>query len=241
MDVPAASPARSLSMAPATPVPSAAPPLEPLELYAAALGGAGGVVVRDERGLVVPFPVEAWLGPATDADQRVLERTEGPVLDVGCGPGRHVHALARRGVLALGVDVSPVAVEIARARGAAAVVGSIFERVPGAGDWASALLLDGNVGIGGRPEALLDRVGQLLLPGGLVIVELGAPGTGSGASRVRLEHGERVGGWFAWATVAVDEVDDPAAGAGFGVEDRWQDDGRWFALLREQRRGRPVA
>ena len=240
MDVPTASPARSSSMASSAQTSSSFEPA--LELYAAALSGLPGLVARDERGRTVSLPVDSWIGPATEADHRVLERTEGPVLDVGCGPGRHVHALARRGVLALGVDVSPVAVEIARARGAAAVVGSIFERVPGAGDWASAILLDGNVGIGGAPEVLLSRVGDLLLPGGLAIVELGAPGTGSGATRVRLEHGEQVGGWFAWATVAVDEIDDPAEGAGFVVEDRWQDDGRWFALLRETRGdARPAA
>ncbi len=239
MDVPLASPARSLSMASTAPTTSSFEPA--LELYAAALGGQPGLVARDEEGRAVSLPVDSWIGPATAADQRVLERTEGPVLDVGCGPGRHVHALARRGVLALGVDVSPVAVEIARARGAAAVVGSIFERVPGAGDWASAIVLDGNVGIGGDPEALLTRVGALLLPGGLAIVELGAPGTGSDALNVRLEHGEQVGGWFAWARVAVDEVDGPAERSGFAVEDRWQDDGRWFALLRETRGDRPQA
>lgn len=36
------------------------------------------------------------------------------VLDVGCGPGRHAHALARRGIDVLGVDVSARFVELAR-------------------------------------------------------------------------------------------------------------------------------
>ncbi len=36
------------------------------------------------------------------------------VLDVGCGPGRHVLELARRGVRALGVDVSERFVEVGR-------------------------------------------------------------------------------------------------------------------------------
>ena len=29
------------------------------------------------------------------------------VLDVGCGPGRHAHALARRGIEVLGIDITP--------------------------------------------------------------------------------------------------------------------------------------
>ncbi|HEX8582053.1 MAG TPA: class I SAM-dependent methyltransferase, partial [Acidimicrobiales bacterium] len=36
------------------------------------------------------------------------------VLDVGCGPGRHAHALARLGVEVVGVDVSARFVDLAR-------------------------------------------------------------------------------------------------------------------------------
>lgn len=45
----------------------------------------------------------------------VLSLTPGDrVLDVGCGPGRHAHALARRGIHVVGVDVSERFVELAR-------------------------------------------------------------------------------------------------------------------------------
>src|SRR5919108_232362 len=36
------------------------------------------------------------------------------VLDVGCGPGRHAHALARRGIEVVGVDISQRFVQLAR-------------------------------------------------------------------------------------------------------------------------------
>ena len=108
--------------------------------------------------------LQRWLGPLTAADTAVLDRTRGPVLDVGCGPGRHVLALARRGRLALGVDVAPAAVRVARLRGAPAIEACVFERIPGAGTWGSALLLDGNIGIGGAPVALLARLRELLRP-----------------------------------------------------------------------------
>lgn len=36
------------------------------------------------------------------------------VLDVGCGPGRHAHALGRRGIEVVGVDISERFVEVAR-------------------------------------------------------------------------------------------------------------------------------
>jgi SAM-dependent methyltransferase len=48
------------------------------------------------------------------------------VLDVGCGPGRHAHELARRGILVHGIDISERFVELARA---AAPAGATFERL----------------------------------------------------------------------------------------------------------------
>jgi SAM-dependent methyltransferase len=222
----------AVALAGAPPAPDAQ---DALELYADALEGDGALVARDVRGRTQRLPVERWLAAASGADERLLDRTEGPVLDVGCGPGRHVHALVLRGVLALGVDVSPSAVRIANARGAVAVEGSIFDRVPGAGLWRSALVLDGNVGIGGAPATLLARVGALLAPGGCALVELGRPGGGVRTTRVRLERGTAVGGWFAWATVAADAIAAPAHAAGFHVDETWQDDGRWFARLRDVR------
>lgn len=48
------------------------------------------------------------------------------VLDIGCGPGRHAHELARRGVVVHGIDISQVFVDLA-AREAPA--GATFERL----------------------------------------------------------------------------------------------------------------
>lgn len=206
-------------------------PVAAADLYGATLRRGGALLLRDAAGGVRPLPLDAWLGAAGAVDERVLARARGPVLDVGCGPGRHVHALARRGVLAVGVDVSPVAVALARRRGAAVLEASIFDRLPGAGQWRSALLLDGNVGIGGRPDALLRRVVALLAPGGLVLAELDAPGTGIQRGRVRLEDGEATSDWFAWARVGADAIATPARAAGLRVAARWRDGDRWFAAL----------
>lgn len=48
------------------------------------------------------------------------------VLDVGCGPGRHAHELARRGIEVRGIDISRSFVEIARRN---APPGATFERM----------------------------------------------------------------------------------------------------------------
>jgi len=135
--------------------------------------------VVDEHGGELPFALRRYLEAPTVEEHGVLARAVGPVLDIGCGPGRHVVALSRRGVVAVGVDISPLAVRLARTRGAKVIEGSIFDRLPGLGMWGSALLLDGNIGIGGAPRELLSRVGGLLAPAGIVLVEVEGPGAPS--------------------------------------------------------------
>src|ERR1700728_593065 len=128
--------------------------LHPLRVYSDGLSGGAtqgtpnGVGVRFSDGSVTRLALERYLGAADAVDESLLAHVRGPVLDVGCGPGRHLHALARRGVFGLGVDLSPGAVALARAGGTAAIARSIFDEVPGAGSWQTALLLDGNIGIG---------------------------------------------------------------------------------------------
>lgn len=172
-----------------------------------------------------------WLGRAAPEDEQLLDRAVGPVLDVGCGPGRHLLALARRGVDGVGIDVTPSAVRLARSRGANVVEGSIFGPVPGAGTWATALLLDGNIGIGGDPVTLLRRVGSLLAPHGRILTELGPPGTLGTAAPARVEHDARPGPWFGWTAVGANAIDGIAHRAGLTLASSWSGAGRWFAQI----------
>ena len=203
----------------------------PLRVYAAALRGPSGAVLRLQDGTTMPLPVDRYLGPADQIDRQLLTGIRGPVLDVGCGPGRHLHALAACGVFALGVDLSPAAVELAMERGVRAVVASVFDELPGAGSWRTALLLDGNIGIGGAPARLLARIAALLRDDGEVLVDLGAPDDPTESTLVRVEAGDGVSSWFPWACVSVRDVDDLAQAGGLEVHRRWSVGGRWFARL----------
>jgi SAM-dependent methyltransferase len=173
-----------------------------------------------------------WCGEATPEELGVLDKIAPPVLDIGCGPGRHVMALALRGVPALGVDAAPSAVRLARSKGAAVLQRSIFEAIPGRGRWGSALLLDGNIGIGGHPEALLLRARELLRPSGRLLVETAKPGTLTRRFPARVESPEGATAWFPWASVDADDVPLLAATSGYEVEEVWEGGGRWFASLR---------
>jgi glycosyltransferase A (GT-A) superfamily protein (DUF2064 family)/SAM-dependent methyltransferase len=121
---------------------------------------------------VLPLEAMRWSARADDVDQLVVSRCRGPVLDLGCGPGRMVQALSEAGVPALGVDMSAVAVRGARSRGALAIQARLAERLPAEGRWGTVLLMDGNIGIDGDVAALLKRCRDLLMPGGAIIVEV---------------------------------------------------------------------
>jgi SAM-dependent methyltransferase len=172
-----------------------------------------------------------WACAVTGADESVLRRARGPVLDIGCGPGRHVRALARRGVLALGIDAAPEAVDLARAEGAHVLEGSVFDHIPGAGSGGSALLLDGSVGIGGAPVRLLRRVRELLAPEGTVLVEGERPGTPTRLVHARLELGGGRSAPFPWAVVGSHDLEGLGRRAGLRCTERWEAGGRWFAEL----------
>lgn len=207
-------------------------PCAPSALFARALHEPGlrlRAVTR--RGSTLHLPVARWLGPPTEAEAEALAEVDGPALDIGCGPGRHVAALHRRGVLAVGVELGTDPVRLARSRGALVIEGSVFNPLPGEGIWQTALLLDGNIGIGGRPRTLLRRVRSLLAPDGHALVELDPPGTPAARHDVRLEVDDELSTWFPWATVGADAVESLVEGAGLAVSSRWERERRWFARL----------
>ena len=194
-------------------------------------GPAPSAGIRLAGGRLEPLRLDRWLAPADAVDEQILRAVEAPVLDLGCGPGRHLAALRAAGKPGLGVDLSPVAVRLARGRGAEAINGSLWSQVPRAGTWRTVLLLDGNIGIGGAPILLLRRAGELLAGAGAIVVEVDPRGAPTRRVRVRLEAPGVVSEWFRWARVGVDGVADVARCAGFGVAEVHTLAGRTFVTL----------
>jgi SAM-dependent methyltransferase len=116
--------------------------------------------------------MRAWKAAADVGDLALLGHCVGATLHVGCGPGRMSQTLAAQGAGVMGIDVVPEAVRQTRAGGACALVRDVFGPLPGEGRWDTALLADGNVGIGGDPVMLMRRVRDLLAPGGRAVVEV---------------------------------------------------------------------
>lgn len=194
--------------------------------------GSSGVLHLGDAAPEIALDVERWLQPADDVDLAALRGLAAPVLDIGCGPGRIVEALTSAGTLSLGIDIAGTAVMLARARGLNALRRDVFGALPHEGRWSAAVLLDGNIGIGGDPVRLLARVAELLRPDARLLVETNADATADNAMSVRfwLDH-RPIGPSFRWAVVGEDALRRHAAGTGFAVLRTWRDGGRAFALL----------
>jgi len=104
------------------------------ELYEHALAGRMRPEVERADGSRMPLAVEGWLHESP-GDLSLLDRCEGPTLDIGSGPGRLTVALSERGIPALGIDITPYAVDLARSSGALVMLRTCSAgcRAPGGG------------------------------------------------------------------------------------------------------------
>jgi SAM-dependent methyltransferase len=204
------------------------------EPYARALRSDGSLRLTDpdRPDVVTTMDVSRWSAAADRVDRSLLDDADGPVIDIGCGPGRMLVAARTLGIPALGVDVSAEAVAIAQRSGGTAVQGSVFDAVPDEGHWDTALVIDGNIGIGGDPAALLERCREIVRTGGRVVVETNPDPLADRVYTARVvdTDGHESAG-FPWAEVGLDALHRYAADAGLVARQSWTVAGRSFCEL----------
>lgn len=177
--------------------------------------------------------VAAFRGVADAVDLGVIGMTTGSVLDLGCGPGRMVEAAVLLGRRALGVDLSAAAVELASRRGVPVLHASVFDTLPEEGRWGAALLLDGNVGIGGDPEALLRRAGELVRPDAAarIVVEAHRLEGEHRFDAVVVDDAGRRSAVFPWAQIGSRALAAAGVRSGLRVVQRRRSGGRRFVVF----------
>ena len=97
------------------------------------------------------------------------------VLDVGCGPGRHAHALAEQGVDVVGVDISERFVALATERDVprSSFVRGDARRLPvrnGSFDLAISLCQGGFGLVPGEDGGVVEQIAAALRPGGRAVL-----------------------------------------------------------------------
>ena len=144
-----------------------------------------------------------------------------------------VRAAEERGLAALGIDISPQAAAHAAADGSRILRRSVFDRLPLEGSWATILLMDGNIGIGGDPRALLLRCAELIAPDGALIVEVDVdPDLDDCAIYTAVGDDGLESGAFPWARVGSAALVRVALRCGLVLDDAWAAGERRFVALR---------
>jgi len=178
-------------------------------------------------------PFRRW--PKTQ--RSAVRLVHGRVLDVGCGAGRVALELQERGHEVVGIDVSPLAVEIARRRGAKDVRQLAVTRVnPGLGRFDTIVMFGNNCGLlGNRRRApwLLRRFKSVTRPGARILAESTNPyatdrpehlafhernrrrGRMAGQLRIRIRHGVYRTPWFDYLLASPEELAGLASGTGW--------------------------
>lgn len=139
---------------------------------------SGVEVVERDDGFVDSGVGGAYLSPYKDwpaRERSAIRYAKGRVLDIGCGAGRHSLFLQEKGLDVTGVDISPLAVEVCRARGLKrASLMSIDDLRSSLGKFDTILMLGNNFGLFSnkrKARVLLRRFLNMTNPKARIIAE----------------------------------------------------------------------
>ncbi|QWF85985.1 hypothetical protein HUW46_09466 [Amycolatopsis sp. CA-230715] len=203
--------------------------------------GALSVEIENSTLPLMPQPLEWWKrepGANEPADIGVLDWVrDGYVIDAGCGTGRHLEILARRGVTGYGIEVAEAAVSLANAAGIPCVREDVFSHVPPR-PADTVLAVGGNGGMAGTVEelpAFLHRLSSWLTESGRIVLTSTdwrrfpagklhgsaiPPGSYPGNKRMRFRLADQAGPWFPWVFVDADTLERSCQAIGLRVVER---------------------
>lgn len=173
--------------------------------------------------------------------KKAMNYVRGRVLDIGCGAGRHSLYLQEKGFDVLGVDTSPMAVEVCKLRGLKKVkVMSIDDVGSEPGKFGTILMLGNNFGLFEsfeKAKLLLEKLYKITEDNARIITESTDPyysinpsylqylrlnrerGRMPGQMRVRIRYGDHVTPWFDYLYVSKAEMKEIVNGSGWKIKE----------------------
>jgi SAM-dependent methyltransferase len=161
-------------------------------------------------------------------EQKAMSLTEGLVLDVGCGAGRHSLYLQTKGLDVIALDISRLAIRVAHQRGIYNPIQAAAPLLPFKNQtFSTILLMFNNFGIlGGYQETIifLKELKRILKPNGIILAssihatlttnkshlkyhEMNRKrGLPPGLVKIRLEYNGETGEWFKLLLASPDEM-----------------------------------
>jgi cyclopropane fatty-acyl-phospholipid synthase-like methyltransferase len=187
---------------------------------------------------------ELYFAPFRDwpaIERRAIQYARGRVLDVGCGAGRvSIYLQNRRNLDVLGMDNSPLAIRVSKARGLRKASLVAFQDINfPANSFDTVVMFGNNFGLFGsrsRARRLLRRLNRMTSADALLLAESNNPyrtdqpehlryhqlnrqkGRMSGQVRIRVRFRRYVGSWFDYLLVSPEEMKDIAKDTGWAVD-----------------------
>lgn len=176
-----------------------------------------------------------------DSEKEAMKYVRGRVLDMGCGAGRHSLYLQAQGFDVVGIDNSPLAIEVCRARGLQSTgLSSVTQITRQLGVFDTILMLGNNfalVGNAKRARWLLRRFHKMTSGAGRIIAQTRDPyktelpehleyharnrdkGRMSGEAKIRVRYKRYVTPWIDFLMVSKEEMKAILEGTDWEVSD----------------------
>jgi SAM-dependent methyltransferase len=192
----------------------------------------------------------------SEYEKSALSYCYGRVADVGCGAGRIALYLQKKGHAVVGIDNSPGAIQVCRARGVKELLNIPFTQIDRrVGIIDSFVLFGNNFGLFGSPTRarwLLRRLKSLSSGKALIIAQTTDPyrtkdpdhlvyheqnrkrGRLGGQTRIRIRYKRIIGSWMDYLLVSKQELERIIEGTGWAVKQYIDTDSAGYFVILEK-------
>jgi len=214
------------------------------------------LIERSDGYIDVSDSAETYFAEPSGLQQEVAKHAVGRVLDVGCGAGRYALYLQGQGLEVVGIDVSPLAVEVCRRRGLEdARTLSIEEVDASLGKFDTVLMLGHNLALLGSARGakrILKRLDRVVGRGGRIIGDILDPyqsrdpdhqayqaqnrskGRMGGQIRMRVRYKRYKSPWYDYLFMSCEELEWLLEGTGWHLKEVIATNGPSYAVHLER-------